>query len=120
MLAQSKKRSVMTQLVPLALFLPNVAGAAVYVIRASMGWADPRERAAGIYSVTGESFVWFVAIFSVVVFFFGLNLTWGVVIVRRHCRGMSLWLHAALVWLGAIGRRLCASPTPLPFGRFPQ
>ena len=51
MLAQSKKRSVMTQLVPLALFLPNVAGAAVYVIRASMGWADPRERAAGIYSV---------------------------------------------------------------------
>ena len=53
MLAQSKKRSVMAQPVPLALFLFNVAGAAVYAIRASRGWADPQERAAGIYSVTG-------------------------------------------------------------------
>jgi hypothetical protein len=103
MLPQSKKRSVVTQPVPVALFLFNVVGAAVYVIRASMGgWADPRERAAGIYSVTGEPFVWFVAIFPVVLFFFGLNLTWGVVIVRRHWRGISFWLLAALVWLGAI------------------
>jgi len=37
-----------------------------------------------------------------VLFFFGLNLTWGIVIVRRHWRGISFWLLAVLVWLGAI------------------
>jgi hypothetical protein len=97
------KISFMAQPMPLALFLLNVIGAIAYLARASSGgWAIPQERAAGIQSITGEPFVWFVAIFPIVVFFFLLNFVWGAVIVRRQWQGVGFWLLAALVWLGAV------------------
>jgi hypothetical protein len=95
----SREDSAITRLMPVTLFLLNVIGAVVYVTRASMGWVDPRT---GPASVAGEPFIWFLAILPVVVFFFALNLTWMIVIVRRQWRSVGLWLLAALVWLGAI------------------
>ena len=97
------KISFMVQPIPLALFLLNVIGAIAYLARdSSGGWAIPQEREAGIHSITGEPFVWFVAIFPIVVFFFLLNFVWGAVIVRRQWQGVGFWLLAALVWLGAV------------------
>ena len=90
------------QPVPLALFLLNVIGAIAYLARASSAWAIPQEREAGIHSITGEPFVWFLAIFPIVVFFFVLNTVWGAVTVRRQWQAVTFWLLAALVWLGAV------------------
>jgi hypothetical protein len=87
------RKSAIARFIPVTLFLSNVIGAFVYVIRASMGgWVDPRT---GPASVSGEPFIWFLAILPVVVFFFALNLAWMIVIVRRRWRGVGLWLFAA-------------------------
>jgi hypothetical protein len=100
--AGSWKMSFTAQPVPLAVFLLNVIGAIAYLARASSAWAIPQEPEAGIHSITGEPFVWFLAIFPIVVFFFVLNLVWEAVIVRRQWQAVGLWLRAALVWLGAV------------------
>jgi hypothetical protein len=82
----------------------NAIGAIVYVVRASSGWAIPQERAAGIYSVTGEPFVWFAAIFPIVVVFAVLNIAWAaLIIVRRDWSIGRLWFCAATIWIIAIG-----------------
>jgi uncharacterized membrane protein YoaK (UPF0700 family) len=86
----------------LALFLLYVIGALAYLIRASSAWAIPQERAAGSRSITGEPFVWFLAILPIIVFFFVLNVVWGAVIVRRKWQAATFWLLTALVWLGAV------------------
>jgi hypothetical protein len=83
------------------LFLDH-CGAIAYLIRASAAWVNPQERAAGIYSITGEPFVWLVAIVPVVLFFFVVNCVWGAVTIRRHWQGAGLWLLATLAWLGAV------------------
>ena len=75
------KMSFMAQPIPLALLLLNVIGAFAYLIRASTAWAIPQEREAGIHSITGEPFVWFLAILPIVAFFFVLNVVWG----SSHC-----------------------------------
>jgi hypothetical protein len=96
------KMSFMAQPIPLALLLVNVIGAIAYLARASSAWAIPQEREAGIHSITGEPFVWCVAIFPIIVFFFLLNFVWGAVIVRRQWQAVGFWLLTALVWLGAV------------------
>jgi hypothetical protein len=96
------KMSFMAQPIPLALLLLNVIGALAYLIRASTAWAIPQEREAGIHSITGEPFVWFLAILPIVAFFLVLNVVWGAVIVRRKWQAVSFWLLTALVWLGAV------------------
>jgi hypothetical protein len=96
------KMSFMAQPIPLALLLLNVIGAFAYLIRASRAWAIPQEREAGIHSITGEPFVWFLAILPIVAFFLVLNVVWGAVIVRRKWQAVSFWLLTALVWLGAV------------------
>jgi hypothetical protein len=104
----------------LAFFLFNVARAAVYVIRASMGWADPRERAAGIQFrnwgahrlVRGHfpgSGVPFRAEPHLGRFHHSQTLAWDKLLVPR-CAGFA-WGYC---------HRLCAPLPPLPFGRFPQ
>jgi hypothetical protein len=100
--AHLAKMSFMAQPIPLALLLLNVIGAFAYLIRASSAWAIPQERAAGIHSITGEPFVWFLAILPIVAFFIVLNVVWGAVIVRRQWQAISFWLLTALVWLGAV------------------
>lgn len=59
-----------------------------------------------------KPFVWFVAIFPVVLFFFGLNLTWGVVIIRRHWPGVKLLAPSRAGLAKGYRRRLCASLRP--------
>jgi hypothetical protein len=91
--------SLPTSLVLLAL---NVVGACIFIARASIAWAIPAERAAGIYSVTGEPFVWFAAILPVVAVFVVIDLTWGaLVLTRRQWRSGGLLLVSASIWLVA-------------------
>jgi hypothetical protein len=95
------KMSSMSQPIPLALLVMNVIGAIAYVTAASNGWRIPQER--GVVPITGEPFVWFVSIFPIVAIFSVLDFAWGTAILaRRQWRGGSLWLLAALVWIGAV------------------
>jgi hypothetical protein len=95
------KMSFMAQPIPLALLVLNVIGAIAYVAAASNGWAIPQER--GSVPITGEPFVWFGSILPFVAIFSVLNFAWGAVILaRRQWQGGSLWLLAAMVWLGAV------------------
>jgi hypothetical protein len=85
------------------LFVANVIGAALYVFAASRGgWAIPAERAAGIYSITGEPFVWFIAILPIVAVFSVVNVTWTVFLMRHSWKGVRVWILAGVVWLLAI------------------
>jgi hypothetical protein len=82
----------------LALLAANVAGAIVYVITSSYSWAILHER--GLHSVTGEPFIWALAVLPILVLFSLLNLIWGAIIaVRRQWRSGRLWLIRACIWL---------------------
>jgi hypothetical protein len=75
----------------------------MYVARASNAWAIPQERAAGVYSVTGEPFVWFVEVAPIAGVFFVVNLAWGgLILARRHWASGRSWLMAAMIWLVAV------------------
>ena len=100
--AHKNGEDVVYQPIPLALLLLNVIGTFAYLIRASSAWVIPQERAAGIHSITGEPFVWFLAILPIVAFFLVLNVVWGAVIVRRQWQAASFWLLTTLVWMGAV------------------
>ncbi len=81
----------------------NVVGAAGYDMATSSAQAIPQERAAGIYSITGEPVVWFAAILPIISIFFAVNVTWGTLILaRRQWHSGRLWLLSALVWLIAM------------------
>jgi hypothetical protein len=98
---QPTRMSVGTQ--PIALLVANVVGAALYVFAASRGgWAIPAERAAGIYTTTGEPFVWFLSILPIVAIFLVINVVWTIILVRRNWSGGRFWLLAAAAWLAAI------------------
>jgi hypothetical protein len=87
----------------IALLVANVIGAILYVFAASRGgWAIPAERAAGIYTTTGEPFIWFLSILPIVAIFLVINVAWVVILARRHWSGGRFWLLAAIVWLAAI------------------
>jgi hypothetical protein len=98
---QPPGRSVGVQSV--ALLVANALGAILYVFSASRGgWAIPAERAAGIHSVTGEPFIWFMHVLPIVALFFAINVAWTVVLGRRRWNGGRFWLLAAAVWVVAI------------------
>jgi hypothetical protein len=60
----------------IALLVANAVGACLYDFAASRGrWAVPEERAAGIDSITGEPFIWFINIFPVVAAFLVINVS---------------------------------------------
>jgi len=81
----------------------NLIGAIIFIARASVAWAIPAERAAGIYSVTGEPFVWAISIFPVVLIFSLLNLGWTALILRRKAwRSGSFWLLSTVIWFAAL------------------
>jgi hypothetical protein len=80
----------------------NAIGATIYLARASNAWAIPQERAAGIYSVTGEPFVSFLGIWPIVGFFsdesrMGSTDSRTPTLVQR-----KVWLMAAMIWLVAV------------------
>jgi hypothetical protein len=95
------KMSFTAQPISLALVVVNVVGAIAYVVAASNSWAIPQER--GLVPIAGEPFVWAFSILPIVAIFSVLNIAWGAVILtRRQWQGGSLWLLAAVVWLGAV------------------
>jgi len=85
----------------LTLFVVNVIGAIIYVVRASPSWAMPQER--GLHSMTGEPFVWAGSVLLIVAGFALLNLLWGAYICfSRRWRNGYFWLMTAGVWLIAV------------------
>jgi len=85
---------------PPVLLTLNAIGASAYVLLASRAWVIPEECEAGIRTITGEPFVWFVSIAPVIAVFFLLNLAWGIVILRRgHWNTGRMWLAAAALWV---------------------
>jgi hypothetical protein len=88
---------------PIAFLVANVVGAILYLFAASRGgWSIPAERAAGVYTTTGEPFVWFLAILPIVAIFFVINVAWTIILARRQWRVGRFWLLAAAAWLVAI------------------
>jgi hypothetical protein len=83
------------------LLAANVVGASIYVWRSSFSWAIPQER--GLSSTTGEPFIWALAVVPVVAVALLVNVSWGVMILRRRQWDSGrLWLLVGLIWLAAI------------------
>jgi hypothetical protein len=79
----------------------NVAGALLYVWRASFSWAIPQEK--GLSPTTGEPFIWALAVLPVFAVALLINMSWGVIFLRRRqWSGVRLWLFVAAIWLAAI------------------
>lgn len=79
----------------------NAVGILLYLVLASRGWRIPREH--GMVPVTGEPFVWALALPVLVVFLLA-DIVWGGLLLRdRVSRRRLWWLVTAAVWLLAIG-----------------
>jgi hypothetical protein len=76
----------------------NILGMLLYVRLASVTWAIPAERAAGIDSVTGEPFVWAMSVFPVWGTFLLANIIWAII---AHQRGQRINTMSRLVVLMA-------------------
>jgi hypothetical protein len=99
--ARFVNKTFTVQRVGVALFIFNLAGAVVYLVRASLGWRNPAEH--GMIPVSGEPFVWFAAILPVLVVYPLLNLVWGAFIVfRRRRQSGRWWLLTATIWFCAV------------------
>ena len=80
----------------------NAVGIVLYLVRASLSWRIPREH--GVVPVTGEPFVWFLAVVPVLAVFLLADIVWGGLLLRnRESRRWLCWLITAAVWLLAIG-----------------
>jgi hypothetical protein len=81
--------------------LANAIGIAIYLVLASRGWRIQQEH--GMVPVTGEPFVWVLAVPVLGVFFFA-DVVWGVMLLRnKEWKGWLWWLVTAAAWLLAIG-----------------
>jgi hypothetical protein len=99
---QLNRKNVATQRWSIALLAANVVGAVIYVLAASHGWVIPRERAAGLHSVTGEPYIWALSVFPICIVFFVLNVTWGAfILARKRWRTGILWLLTIPIWVVA-------------------
>lgn len=96
-------RAVFSSRTDTVMLAANVMGVALYLWRASDAWADPIERAAGVTTLTGEPFIWFAAIFPVVVACALLNVGWlAYIVVTRQRRSILPMALGALLWIGGI------------------
>jgi hypothetical protein len=81
--------------------LANAAGIAIYLVLASRGWRIPQEH--GMVPVTGEPFVWVLALPVLGVFLLA-DIVWGGLLLRgRELKRGLWWLVTAAAWLLAIG-----------------
>jgi len=79
----------------------NAAGVAIYLVLASHAWRIPQEH--GMVPVTGEPFVWALALPVLGVFLIA-DTIWGVLLLRAResTRGLG-WFVTAAAWLLGIG-----------------
>ncbi len=79
----------------------NAVGIVLYLVLASRGWRIPQEH--GMVPVTGEPFVWVLAVPVFAVFLLA-DIVWGGLLLRdRQSKRRLWWLVTAGVWLLAIG-----------------
>ncbi len=79
----------------------NAVGIVLYLVLASRSWRIPQEH--GMVPVTGEPFVWALALPVLGVFFLA-DVVWGGLLLRGADSKRRLWwLVTAAVWLLAIG-----------------
>jgi hypothetical protein len=79
----------------------NAVGIVLYLVLASRGWRIPQEH--GMVPVTGEPFVWALAVPVLGVFLLA-DIVWGGLLLRdRQSKRRLWWLVTAAVWLLAIG-----------------
>jgi hypothetical protein len=79
----------------------NAVGIVLYLVLASRGWRIPQEH--GMVPVTGEPFVWVLALPVLGVFLLA-DIVWGGLLLRgRESKRRLWWLVTAAVWLLAIG-----------------
>jgi hypothetical protein len=84
----------------IAFILANAVGIVLYLVLASRGWRLPEEH--GMVPVTGEPFVWALAL-PVLGIFFLADVIWGGLLLRhKEWKGRLWWSVAAVVWLLAI------------------
>jgi len=85
----------------LTFMVANVVGIVLYLRLASRGWRIPQEH--GAVPVSGEPFVWALALPVLGVFFLA-DVVWGGLLLRGADSKRRLWwLVTAAVWLLAIG-----------------
>jgi hypothetical protein len=82
----------------------NLAGVGLYLWRASAAWAIPAEREAGITTVTGEPFIWALAVAPVWGVFGVVNACWAFAALTSPSRRRDAWVLLALsaVWAVAV------------------
>jgi len=82
----------------------NLVGVGLYLWRASSAWAIPEERAAGITVVTGEPFIWALAVAPVWAVFGVVNACWAFAVLAAppRRRDARVVLAVAVVWAVAI------------------
>jgi hypothetical protein len=108
---QMTDKSRLMQRVNVVWLVLNVLGAIVYLVRASLSWAIPEEH--GLIPITGEPYIWFVAVVPILAVFLLLNLTWGAMILgHRQWRSGRLWFLAAVIWLARNCHRFRAPLNP--------
>jgi len=79
----------------------NAVGIVLYLVLASRGWRIPQEH--GQVPVTGEPFVWVLAVPVFAVFLLA-DIVWGGLLLRdRQSKRRLWWLVTAAVWVLAIG-----------------
>ena len=79
----------------------NAVGIVLYLVLACRGWRIPQEH--GMVPVTGEPFVWVLAVPVFGVFLLA-DIVWGGLLLRDRVSKRGLWwLVTAAVWLLAIG-----------------
>ncbi len=78
----------------------NAVGIAVYLVLASRSWRIPQEH--GAVPVSGEPFVWALAL-PVLGVFFLTDAVWGVLLLRNKERsGRLWWALIAVSWFVAL------------------
>jgi hypothetical protein len=83
-----------------AFMLANAVGITIYLVLASRSWKIPQEH--GMVPVTGEPFVWVLALPVLGVFLFA-NIVWGALLWRSRDSKRGLWwLITGVGWLFTI------------------
>jgi hypothetical protein len=83
--------------IDIAFMAANVVGIVLYLVLASRGWRNPQEH--GMIPVTGEPFVWVLAV-PVLGAFLLVYIAWGGLLLRyRESTRWLWWLITGGAWL---------------------